>query len=189
MSWRTRQAAVQTLSHGLWVVVSTRTRKLGGMSCAYAYNTVRFQTSATSTIRTTKSSLIEIGFFRDRLCYLHYVNVFPRHSWRATAVTDTVLGESTIRAVESRRAGKLVEVASHLCTVVSSRAAWTHWLACEVGVGPSWAGHWARTTLRTVMSWWAKSSLWAWKGKKTIRCGKLLRLRQLSPSFKSCDKP
>lgn len=35
VSWRTRQAAVQTLSHGLWVVVSTRTRKLGGMPCAY----------------------------------------------------------------------------------------------------------------------------------------------------------
>lgn len=36
VSWGTRQAAVQTLSHGLWVVVSTRTGKLSSMSCTWA---------------------------------------------------------------------------------------------------------------------------------------------------------
>lgn len=73
-------------------------------------------------------------------------------------MTNCVLDELTIRAVESRGTGELCKVASLFCTVVASRAAGTHGLACEVVVGPSWAGHWARTTIRTVMSWWAKAS-------------------------------
>ena len=73
-------------------------------------------------------------------------------------MTESVLSECTIRAVEARGTGELGEVASPFWTVVPSGAAGTHCLACEVGVGPGWAGQGARTSLRTVMSWWAKTS-------------------------------
>lgn len=58
----------------------------------------------------------------------------------------------TIRTVESRGARKLVELVSLSCTVVACRTAGADRLAGKVGIGPSWTGHWACTTLWAVMS-------------------------------------
>lgn len=74
----------------------------------------------------------------------------------------------TIRAVESRWTGALGEVAGLLCTVIASRAPGAHRLPSEIGVGPSRTGHWARTPIRAVMSWWAKTSFRAWRGKTQL---------------------
>lgn len=67
---------------------------------------------------------VTIYFFRGyagfTLCQCFSINPLTN-----TIMTDSVLGESTIGAVESRGTGELGEVASLFWTVVASRAAGT----------------------------------------------------------------